>query len=651
MASQSRYFKVTDQVLIEYKTDQYAINRLHTAGQDQTSFYMYIDNNNEQKLIEKSAISKSEYVLSDKSTMYYAGKDSSSLILSESGDSSIYGADVYANDKLVGTILKDVDGNEERSATVNRDTIRIYLITGYIMNNIAGYSVKVKAQISKVTYYNQKLKKTIVKRIDDTLTMLDWFMPKDELKDNIHWLTNPLYLNSKFYDRYIEIPLIAPLDAALHNPFANDNTDEANKDNIRDIDYVYEYTDEESGETYYFRGYPSQYEATYVEFATIQPDNMTLEKDAINCESTFTLDAPRIFTLMQDSNASMVNVRLYEDTDTHSIKYYPIYGDVYNPREFEYELMAAINSGAISMTNIANMDYNNDGIDDFIDMYGDDAFRWVIVNELSVSYVYRDTYADINGKDTPQAFNEYYTNTIDYTGKEQDKSEFWKNSFIPYIKDRENLTCSSIVITYNCHLFNRVNSTDIVRQASMVISDPYKYATYTINTDNIIKYKIVNKIEKVINTTTTQGTVSTPSYIREYYDTTNIVVKDMSSGNIYSQGKMVLKLYRTSSNYAFRLYQISSDNSRVPYNLAGNINYKIVFPSASSGVISIMPNKDSDQYNLQNGQLIFYISQDKAKAIMSVPASERYFAITTSIDGVSSEESTLYEGSVEWVSA
>jgi hypothetical protein len=106
---------------------------------------MYIDNNNEQKLIEKSAISKSEYVLSDKSTMYYAGKDSSSLILSESGDSSIYGADVYANDKLVGTILKDVDGNEERSATVNRDTIRIYLITGYIMNNIAGYSVKVKA--------------------------------------------------------------------------------------------------------------------------------------------------------------------------------------------------------------------------------------------------------------------------------------------------------------------------------------------------------------------------------------------------------------------------------------------------------------------------------------------------------------------------
>lgn len=645
MASQSRYFKVTDQVLLEYKTDQYLINRIRPDGTDETSFYIYIDNNNEQKLLEESAIAKTEYVLADKSTMYYQGKNASTLEFSESGDSSIYGADIYANDNLIGTVLKDADGNEKRTATVNRDTIRIYLLTGYIMNNIFGYSVKVKAQISKVMYFNEATQKTVVRRIDDTLTMLDWYMPKDELKDNIHWLQNPLYLNSKFYDRYIEIPLIAPLDAALHNPYSN--TDSSNN---RDIDYLYEYTDE-SGTTYYFRGYPSQYNSVFVEFATVQSDNVTLETDTINGESTFTLDVPRVFTLMQDSNASLVNVRLYEDADTHTVKYYPIYGDVYNPKEFEYELMAAINSGAISMTNIANMDYNNDGIDDFIDMYGDDAFRWVIVNELSVSYIYRDTYADINGDDEPKIFNEYYTNTIDYTGKESDNSEFWKTSFIPYIKDRENLTCSSIVITYNCHLFNRVNNTDIVRQASMVISDPYKYAATTINTDNIISYKIVNKIEKVLNTTTSENSVSTPSYIREYYDVTNLVVKDMNSGNIYSQGKMTLSLFRTSSNYAFRLYQISSDNSRVPYNLSGNINYKLVFPSASSGVISIYPNKDSEQYNLQNGQLIFYISQDKANAIMSVPASERYFAITTYVSGVSSEETTLYEGSVEWINA
>ena len=174
--------------MLEYKTDQYLINRIRPDGTDETSFYIYIDNNNEQKLLEESAIAKTEYVLADKSTMYYQGKNASTLEFSESGDSSIYGADIYANDNLIGTVLKDADGNEKRTATVNRDTIRIYLLTGYIMNNIFGYTVKVKAQISKVMYFNEATQKTVVRRIDDTLTMLDWYMPKDELKDNIHWL-------------------------------------------------------------------------------------------------------------------------------------------------------------------------------------------------------------------------------------------------------------------------------------------------------------------------------------------------------------------------------------------------------------------------------------------------------------------------------
>ena len=46
--------------------------------------------------------------------------------------------------------------------------------------------------------------------------------------------------------------------------------------------------------------------------------------------------------------------------------------------------------------------------------------------------------------------------------------------------------------------------------------------------------RLKNKIEKVLNTTTSENSVSTPSYIREYYDVTNLVVKDMNSGNIYS---------------------------------------------------------------------------------------------------------------------
>ena len=49
---------------------------------------------------------------------------------------------------------------------------------------------------------------------------------KEELKDNINWLESPLYLNSKFYDRYIEIKLPSAQDIAI---------------NKRNIDYIYRY--------------------------------------------------------------------------------------------------------------------------------------------------------------------------------------------------------------------------------------------------------------------------------------------------------------------------------------------------------------------------------------------------------------------------
>jgi len=68
------------------------------------------------------------------------------------------------------------------------------------------------------------------------------------------------------------------------------------------------------------------------------------------------------------------------------------------------------------------------------------------------------------------------------------------------------MTCRSIVVRYTAHLFNRMNNIDIVRTASMAIKNPYKYGLTTINTNNIMQYKIVNKIDKQnvsVNTTTT----------------------------------------------------------------------------------------------------------------------------------------------------
>jgi len=45
-----------------------------------------------------------------------------------------------------------------------------------------------------------------------------------------------------------------------------------------------------------------------------------------------------------------------------------------------------------------------------------------------------------------------------------------------------------------------MNNIEIVRAASMIVKEPYKYMLTTINTSNIVQYKIVNKIENNTNT-------------------------------------------------------------------------------------------------------------------------------------------------------
>lgn len=116
----------------------------------------------------------------------------------------------------------------------------------------------------------------------------------------------------------------------------------------------------------------------------------------------------------------------------------------------------------------------------------------------------------------------------------------------------------------------------------------------------------------------------------------------------YSQGKLTMKLTHSGNNYMFRLYTTNPDNTRVPFDLTGVTDYKIVFPLANGTKLQIMANKDSEQTNMGVGTLVFYISTENAKAIMQVPYSERYFSIMTSVPQNPREESTLYEGRTEW---
>lgn len=644
MAIQSKFYQLTGQILLEYKTDQYVILRNETGNVDK-DYRMYEGKDGSQYCLLDDNVESALYREYGNSTHFYAGNDSQvSHKIEEAENEAVYpyGHDIYIENSnfQIGRLICDKTHSTNRSSQMYCDTIRLYILTGYVMNSIAGYALKVKGKVTNVSCKENpedENSNTIIKRINDYLYLLNWYMPKEELKNKIHWLDNPLYMNSKFYDRYIEIEFPSAQDIAINN---------------RNIDYVHEYTDED-GIDHIMRGTIDKFSNIIVEFATVQQDNITYT-DEFNSTSpsSFILDAVKTLSIYPESNANNFGVKLYEDIATHSIIYYPTYGDGFNIEPLNLEIMDKINYGLIPLINFSSYDTMdpNEGMDDFIEAYGGDPdnipSKWIIVNELAVTYNYDSIYHVDEENPHTEKYTDFYTNTIDYSYKTLNDGDFFISKFVPYIKERLNMNCKSIVIQYNCHLYNRMNGTDIARQASMTIKNPYKYILTSIDTTNVINYKIVNRIEKTdipiqpINKD--QGTVK---IVKEFYDVTELVAND-GSENIYTQGKMTIKLNRSGSNYLIKLYQLNSDNVRVPYDLTGPWKYKLVFPSISSNTIEIFANLDNDKTNYGNGSLSFYISKDKAAAIMQVPTSERYFSLM--IDNNDAENSVIYEGSVEW---
>ena len=638
MAVQSKYFQVTGQILLEYKTDQYVITRNSTGNNVEYMMYEGVDG--KQYCLLNDNIKSALYQKDDKFTQYYGGIDSS-IDIANNTTQEPYGHNIYLENSefQIGKLIIDSseNKNEQREDQIYCDTIRLYILTGYVMNNIGGYSVKVRGKVIKVSGKNE-VGDEIVKRIDDYIYLLNWYMPKEELKDHIHWLENPLYLNSKFYDRYIEIKLPSAQDIAINN---------------RNIDYVYRHADE-NNKVYYLRGTIDRYSNIIVEFATVQQDNITLEDNTNSLgPSEFILDADKEMSIYPESNSNNIGVKLYEDVTTHSIIYYPTFGDGYDIEPINLDIMGKIDRGEIPLINYGEYDSANENIDDFIEMYGSDynqiPCRWIVINELSVTYNYAKIIQPDQSDLQYESYTDFFTNTIDYSFKTADDGDFYVSKFVPYIKERLNATCKSIVIQYNCHLYNRLNNTDIVRSASMTIKNPYKYVLTQIDTANVINYKIVNRIEKPeIRIPNPGQRPVNPQIIREFYNVTELVATNEDNGNIYAQGRMTLRLNRSGSNYMLKLYMLNTDNVRVPYDLSGPWKYKLVFPVITGSTISISPSLDSNRTNFVNGSLSFYISGDNAAQIMKVPASERYFSLQID-NGGATENSTIYEGRVEWM--
>lgn len=676
MSATSNYYRVTPQILIEYVTDRYKIINKNNDYVQPNKYYIYKGIDGDLYYTEEPRYPSSDSRYLYNQSLYQKFPDASkSKYTVFSPDASISALLASSPNDIVSHVTTIVRPNSDTTYDPNNgaqlnpnifyDRINIYFLRGFNMDGLDGFGIQVK---TTATYNVEDGDRHYSNEVD--LNLLDFYLSKNNFStvevsksgtstktpiSALHYLTSPLYMNSKFYDRYMTVEFPSAYGIGVSD-YSWNLTDET-KNNAEDFTIV----TVENGEPRFYDVNPNS--EPILEFETVSDGNSSSVKVDLGNAVTMTgtslvLDPIESCSVQTSTNTDYFNVRLYEDSDDKSIVYYPVYGDSDNCQELDDVIMAQIESGTIPMSTNSFYDLNNttDDIND-IDFGSDDQYytddddsrvtKWKVYNDLNVTYI-NSTY----NPNEVISYDENYSRIIDYSQNINSGIKFWRSRFVPNSNIITKLNADKIYIKYVCRLVNVVRGVECIRIASLTIDNVSKYVEDISSFLNVNTYKIVNKINRTQQAIVTQPSTVKEKYIRSYYNATNLVAKNLGTGsNIYTQGQMTLYLNRTNNNYLVQLFNITNDNIRVPYDLTGPYKYKIVFPIGDgSNKLSIMPNSDSTHQNLGIGTLVFYITGEQAAQIMAVPAASRYFAITTDVSGTSAQETVLYQGNVAWLS-
>lgn len=659
----SRYYRMTPQIMLEYNTKQYDMvsNALGSTDKQPETYYTYVADDGSICYTENIRYSESADNYTNNQGLFLKLPDTSRSGYVYKGDSSdmesklTIGSDIQYKTTINQAVKNDIlsEYGAETRFNFYYDSINLYLLRGFNLDTLAGVSIRVKA---KAKAYEIKKDALGINRTyinESYVTLLDYYLDKEiygrgvetstgSNKSIVHYLNTPIYMNSKYYDKYITVEFPSPYAISRFNHIAQNTLEEDS--------FVIFLQDDDM-----LRAYEVSDNAQFIiEFSTVS-------ENSIQMDGSFILDKPVEASLNLENPADYLNAKIYEDSESQSIIYYPTYGTANDSKDLDMNIMAKIENGQIPI--VANafytteLDFNLNDVDlgtmDQLYYYtdSDDYYnsKWKVYNDVYVQYYYRynnELSTQYKEKSEVVKHTESFSRLIDYSNG-QNGDEFWRSRYVPYIKNIIGMTCTHITIKYTCRLVNVYRGIECIRVATLTV-DAQKYNKDISKYVNLNTYKIVNKLQNQQVQFKNDEPIIKEKYIRTYYDTTNLIAKNMGEATEYPQGQMTLRLKHTNSVYRINLFNITNDNIRVPYDLTGPYKYKIVFPNVNGGKISIRPNVDTADQNMGVGTLAFFITGEQAKQIMSVPATDRYFAVMTDVKNAV-QETTLYEGKVEWI--
>ena len=108
----------------------------------------------------------------------------------------------------------------ELSVNMFYDSVNIYFLRGYNLDDLDGITLRVKSYAAC-----QEIVEESVYKSDTEVTLLDAFIDKSMLSPDektgrvspIHYLASPLFMNSRFYDKYITIEFPSPYAIGLRD--------------------------------------------------------------------------------------------------------------------------------------------------------------------------------------------------------------------------------------------------------------------------------------------------------------------------------------------------------------------------------------------------------------------------------------------------
>jgi hypothetical protein len=439
------------------------------------------------------------------------------------------------------------------------DTVKVHIVSGYDFNDVPGFLLQIQGLDTSNNLVDLS-----------NFTWINQALGNDVIK----FSSNALFLVNRFYDKYVEfrVPSIQALAGGIGNLGVALS--------IQPLSDVY---------------------FTYSTIPVLDVDNYLLQEK-------ISLQLPL------SSQADNFNAFIAESTGGDFIEFYATWNDI-----IIGEYMGDIESGRIPLYTSNNP---NDNFEDFSDIYGPGAQKWVVMHELSV-------YEQIPG-------NNILTQQYVFT---QENNFSNANYFRPVLKNAD--IAASYTINYICRLTNRMDGTQIIRKASFSSTDPKKYGRYftRLNVDNYIPYKIFNRVEGESSTTIQITDNKKSKFVKVYFDSTRVLLN--MNNEVLPQGTGPLFLKNGDGTYKFSFDKIDENagGDQMNVDLSGAFNYALLFVLDDNSKIEISPTFSTNM-NTTLGELEFKIMGAQVIQLLK-QNNNTYSIIIKNPDG---SQYTFYEG-------